>query len=109
MVREVNIVNITDSLEKTLIHEIFVEVDVRVKMPFRYIQSTSFITDTDIHVNMIFLREYDSGLAKAKSLDEVYLMHTPKRYNHPNAQDYWIESIKRAEKLKRSIHVSLNG
>lgn len=94
----------SDILERTVKREIFEEVDVTVKEHISYVHSTSFMTDSDEHVvDIIFLCEYESGKAIAKSSDEVesvYWMTAQQVYEHPNAPDYLKDSIKKAENIK---------
>jgi 8-oxo-dGTP diphosphatase len=84
--------------------EIYEEVDVKVKEHLNYVHSTSFVTDSGENViDIVFLCEYESGEAIAKSPDEVESvnwMTVQQIYSHPNAPDYLKESIKRAENLK---------
>lgn len=98
--------NSSEILERTVKREIYEEVDVIVKKDVTYIHSTSFVTDSDEHVvDIVFLCEYESGKAIAKSPDEVaavYWMTAQQVYEHSNAPDYLRESIKRAEDIKRA-------
>jgi 8-oxo-dGTP diphosphatase len=96
--------NTLDILERTVKREIYEEVDVKVKEHLNYVHSTSFVTDSGENViDIVFLCEYESGEAIAKSPDEVESvnwMTVQQIYSHPNAPDYLKESIKRAENLK---------
>ena len=96
--------NLSDILERTIKREIYEEVDVKVNDQLTYIHSTSFITDKGENVvDIVFLCEYESGKAIPKSIDEVEAvdwMKASQVYSHPNAPDYLIESIKRAEDRK---------
>ena len=81
--------NTTDILERTVQREIFEEVGIKVKENLTYIHSTSFITDPgeDV-VNIVFLCEYKSGQASAKSKDEIESVHwmtSQQIENHPYA------------------------
>ena len=95
--------NSGDILERTLVREIFEEVDVRVEESMEYVHSTSFVTDKgDPVVDVVFLCTYDSGIAIPKSRDEVEEVHwmtTEEIMSHPNAPSYLRESILRAEKV----------
>jgi len=99
--------NTSDILEQTVKREIFEEVDVKIREHPYYIHSTSFITDSGEHVvDVVFLCEYKSGEAIAKSPDEVESVHwmtVQQVNNHPNAPDYLRESIRRAEKIRRTF------
>ncbi|GEN30636.1 NADH pyrophosphatase NudC (nudix superfamily) [Cerasibacillus quisquiliarum] len=95
--------NTTDILERTVQREIFEEVGIKVKENLTYIHSTSFITDTgeDV-VNIVFLCEYESGKASAKSKDEIESVHwmtSQQIENHPYAPSYLKESIILANKI----------
>lgn len=98
--------NTSDILERTVKREIYEEVDVKVKEHIKYLHSTSFVADSGENVvDIVFLCEYESGEAIAKSPDEVEAVHwlTAKQIcNHQNAPVYLKESIKRAENLKRT-------
>lgn len=99
--------NSSNILERTVIREIFEEVDVKVKERLQYIHSTSFVADTGEHVvDVVFLCEYESGIAKVKSTDEVEAvswMTAQQVFNHPNAPDFLKESIRLAEKKRETI------
>ena len=92
-----------DILERTLNREILEEVGIEVKDNLRYLHSTSFVTDFGENVvDIVFLCEYESGEAFAKSPDEVedvMWMSTKEIMNHPNAPIYLKESIKCAESM----------
>jgi 8-oxo-dGTP diphosphatase len=96
--------NSSDILERTVKREIYEEVDVKVKEHLQYIHSTSFVADSGENVvDIVFLCEYESGKAIAKSPDEVEAvnwMTAQQVYEHPKAPDYLKESIKRAENMK---------
>lgn len=94
----------SDILERTLKREIDEEVGVIVKEKLKYIYSTSFVIGSDKNVvNIVFLCEYASGEAIAKSPDEVasvYWMTAQQIYEHRNAPDYLKESIKKAVSIR---------
>lgn len=96
--------NTSDILERTVIREIYKEVDLKVKEDLKYIHSTSFVADSGENVvDIVFLCECESGNAIPKSPDEVEAvnwMTARQVYEHPNAPDYLKESIKRAENMK---------
>lgn len=96
--------NTSEILERTVKREIYEEVDVLVKGQLTYVHSTSFIADSGENVvDIVFLCEYESGKAIAKSPDEVESVKwltAQQVYEHPNAPDYLKESIKRAENMK---------
>jgi len=61
----------SDILERTLIREIAEEVGIEVTN-LRYVNSSSFVTDSGEHVvDIVFLCDHQSGEAYAKSPDEV--------------------------------------
>ncbi|MGE8207793.1 NUDIX hydrolase [Heyndrickxia sp. NPDC080065] len=63
--------NTSDILERTLHREMDEEVGIKVKI-LQYVNSSSFVTDSGIHVvDIVFLCEHESGEAFAKSPDEV--------------------------------------
>ncbi|MBU9710723.1 NUDIX domain-containing protein [Evansella tamaricis] len=99
--------NTSDILERTVKREISEEVDVNVKEKLKYVHSTSFVADSGENVvDIVFLCEYDSGKAIAKSPDEVESinwMTAQQVYEHPNAPDYLKVSIKKAENVKSAI------
>lgn len=95
---------VLDVLEKTLVREIDEEVGIKIKENMQYIYSVSFETDQgEKVVNIIFLCEYESGRARAKSIDEVDEVHwltTDDILSLKEAPDYVKESIRRANALK---------
>ncbi|HEY4601944.1 MAG TPA: NUDIX domain-containing protein [Cerasibacillus sp.] len=95
--------NTTDILERTVKREIFEEVGIKVKDTIKYIHNTSFVTDSGEDViNIVFLCEYKSGQASAKSKDEVESVHwmtSQQIENHPYAPSYLKESILLANKI----------
>ncbi|WP_369899546.1 NUDIX domain-containing protein [Bacillus manliponensis] len=63
--------NSSDILERTLKREVFEEVGIQV-CNFKYVNSSSFVTDTGVAVvDIVFLCDYEHGQAYAKSADEV--------------------------------------
>lgn len=104
--------NSSNILERTVKREINEEVDVNVKEQVNYVHSTSFIADTGEKViDIVFLCEYESGMAFAKSPDEVESvnwMTAQQVYEHPNAPDYLKKSIKKAEEIK-NVNNSFRG
>lgn len=87
-------------LERTVKRECYEEVGVVIKDAVTFVYSSSFVTVDGRHViNMVFLCEYDSGTATAKSPDEVEAVHWMTREeisNHPQAPAWTKESIRRA-------------
>ena len=92
----------SDILEKTLKREITEEVGIEVSN-LRYVNSSSFVTDSGINVvDIVFLCDHESGEAFAKSpdeVDEVIWMTTQQILNNSNLPSYLKENIKLAEKL----------
>ena len=92
----------SDILEKTLKREITEEVGIEVSN-LRYVNSSSFVTDSGINVvDIVFLCNHESGEAFAKSpdeVDEVIWMTTQQILNNSNLPSYLKENIKLAEKL----------
>lgn len=92
----------SDILEKTLIREIAEEVGIEVSN-LRYVNSSSFVTDSGINVvDIVFLCDHESGEAFAKSpdeVDDVIWMTTQQILNNSNLPIYLKENIKLAEKL----------
>lgn len=92
----------TDILEKTLKREISEEVGIEVSN-LRYVNSSSFVTDSGINVvDIVFLCDHESGEPFAKSpdeVDEVIWMTTQQVLNNSNLPIYLKENIKLAEKL----------
>jgi 8-oxo-dGTP diphosphatase len=101
--------NSTDILERTVKREILEEVGIEVKENLYYVHSTSFETDSREHViDLVFLCEYETGEPFAKSPDEVdsvKWLTTSEIMNHPNAPIYLKESIKRADVLRKGMHL----
>ncbi|AMQ06600.1 NUDIX hydrolase [Sporosarcina psychrophila] len=92
----------SDILEKTIIREIAEEVGIEVSN-LRYVNSSSFVTDSGINVvDIVFLCDHESGEAFAKSpdeVDDVIWMTTQQILNNSNLPIYLKENIKLAEKL----------
>lgn len=92
----------SDILEKTLKREITEEVGIEVSN-LRYVNSSSFVTDSGINVvDIVFLCDHESGEAFANSpdeVDEVIWMTTQQILNNSNLPIYLKENIKLAEKL----------
>ncbi|MEK4715110.1 MULTISPECIES: NUDIX hydrolase [Sporosarcina] len=92
----------SDILEKTLIREIAEEVGIEVSN-LRYVNSSSFVTDSGINVvDIVFLCDHESGEAFAKSpdeVDDVIWMTTQQILNNSNLPIYLKGNIKLAEKL----------
>lgn len=92
----------TDILERTLEREIFEEVGIKVKN-LEYVNSTSFVTDTGLHVvDVVFLCEYETGEAFAKSTEEVdgvIWMSTNQILSHPQVPDYLKRNLELARKV----------
>jgi 8-oxo-dGTP diphosphatase len=92
----------SDILERTLIREIYEEVGIEVSN-LRYVNSSSFVTNLGVHVvDIVFLCDYQSGEAYAKSPDEVdsvCWMSTQHILNNDEIPSYLMENIKLAETL----------
>ncbi|MGG4166448.1 NUDIX domain-containing protein [Rossellomorea vietnamensis] len=89
-------------LERTLIREIFEEVDCEVT-GLKYVNSSSFDTDSGIHViDIVFLCHHKTGEPFAKSteeVDDVIWMTTLEILAHPELPVYLKENIKLADKM----------
>ena len=94
--------NSSDILERTLKREIFEEVGIQV-LNLRYVNSSSFVTDSGLHVvDIVFLCDHESGEAYAKSPDEVdgvFWMTTQHILTNSELPIYLKENIKLADKL----------
>jgi 8-oxo-dGTP diphosphatase len=92
----------TDILEKTLKREINEEVGIEVSN-LQYVNSSSFVTDSGIHVvDIVFLCDHVAGEPFAKSpdeVDDVIWMTTEQILKDFNLPSYLKENIKLAEKL----------
>jgi NADH pyrophosphatase NudC (nudix superfamily) len=97
----------SDILERTLIREIYEEVGIGVSNP-RYVNSSSFVTELGDHVvDIVFLCDYQSGEAYAKStdeVDEVHWMSTQQILNDDELPIYLKENIKLAD---RNVNLEL--
>ncbi|MCZ8542456.1 NUDIX hydrolase [Psychrobacillus psychrodurans] len=95
----------SDILEKTLKREITEEVGIEVSN-LRYVNSSSFVTDSGINVvDIVFLCDHELGEAFAKSpdeVDEVIWMTTQQILNNSDLPIYLKENIKLAEKLLKN-------
>jgi 8-oxo-dGTP diphosphatase len=104
--------NTTDILERTLKREILEEVGVEVTN-LRYVNSSSFVTDKGVHVvDIVFLCEHQSGVAYAKSPEEVadvVWLQTNQILEDPTLPPYLKENINLANQLlnKYITHGSL--
>jgi len=100
-----------EMLESNLKREVLEEVDLEIKN-VNYLYSSAFVTDKNEHVlNIVFLCEYQSGIAYPKSPDEVEdvkWMSSVEIERHRKAPVYLIESIKQAElKIGLTKRISL--
>ena len=100
-----------EMLESNLKREVLEEVDLEIKN-VNYLYSSAFVTDKNEHVlNIVFLCEYQSGIAYPKSPDEVEdvkWMSSDEIERHRKAPVYLIESIKQAElKIGLTKRISL--
>ncbi|MCR2823629.1 NUDIX hydrolase [Lederbergia panacisoli] len=94
--------NSSDILERTLKREIFEEVGIEVT-DLRYVNSSSFVTDSGLHViDIVFICRHKSGEPFAKSseeVDDVIWMTTKEILSHDGLPAYLKENIKLGEKL----------
>lgn len=101
--KEGNSINL---LERTLRRELYEEVGVKVKDKIIYVRNTSFeIENVGEVVDIVFLCEFEEGEPYIKSpdeVDQVYWMTTEEIFNHSNATNWLIDSIKEAEKLRKT-------
>ena len=92
----------SDILERTLIREIFEEVGCEVT-GLKYVNSSSFDTDSGIHViDIVFLCHHKTGEPFAKSteeVDDVIWMTTLEILAHPELPVFLKENIKLADKM----------
>lgn len=92
----------TDILERTLKREILEEIGIEVA-GIRYVNSSSFVTDTGLHViDIVFLCHHQSGEAYPKSpdeVDEIVWLTTSEILAHTELPDYLRENIKLANKV----------
>lgn len=95
-----------DILERTLHREIFEEVGIEVTS-LRYVNSSSFVTDSGVYViDIVFLCHYKSGEAYAKSpeeIDDVVWMETSEIVTHTDLPVYLKENIKLADILLNEV------
>lgn len=98
----------SDILERTLHREIFEEVGIEVA-ELQYVNSSSFVTDSGIHViDIVFLCQYKSGEPYAKAVDEVddvVWMTTAEILTHPKLPDYLKENVKRATAINQPLSI----
>jgi 8-oxo-dGTP diphosphatase len=91
-----------DILERTLKREIFEEVGIEVK-GLQYVNSSSFVTDSGIHViDIVFLCQHKLGEPYAKSkeeVDEVMWMSTAEILTRNDLPQFLIENVKRADEV----------
>jgi 8-oxo-dGTP diphosphatase len=96
----------TDILESTLKREISEEVGIEV-MNLRYVNSSSFVTDSGLNVvDIVFLCDHQSGEAFARSSDEVesiVWMTTQQIITNSDLPIYLKESIKIADKMVKAL------
>ena len=101
----------SDILERTLKREITEEVGIEVSN-LRYVNSSSFVTDSGINVvDIVFLCDHESGVAFAKSpdeVDDVIWMTTQQILNNSNLPIYLKENIKLAEKMVNNNSVVIS-
>jgi 8-oxo-dGTP diphosphatase len=94
--------NSSDILERTLHREIFEEVGIEVTR-LKYVNSSSFVTDSGINViDIVFLCHHKSGQPYAKSTEEVdgvVWMTTTEILSHKDLPIYLKENVKLAESL----------
>ena len=97
----------SEVLERTIIREVEEEVGLVIDGRPRYIQSTSFVTDTGDHVvNISFLCEGVEGeayIASSDEVDAVYWMTPEEVYAHAKALDYLKDSVEKAEALRTGV------
>lgn len=98
--------NTLDLLERSVQREIFEEVGIEVKADMHYVYNSSFVANDNVHVvNVVFLCVYDKGVAHRKSPQEVEAVHwmtLAEIMDHPKTPPWTIESIQRAEALRKS-------
>ena len=98
----------SDILERTLHREIYEEVGIKVA-ELQYVNSSSFITDSGIHViDIVFLCQYQSGEPYAKAVDEVddvIWMTTSEILDHPELPGFLKENVKRAAAINQPLSI----
>lgn len=97
-------------LERTLKREIFEEVGIEVT-DLRYVNSSSFVTDSGINVvDIVFLCHHKSGEPFAKSheeVDKVIWMTTSEILAHTDLPVYLKENVKLADEiLQKNLYVN---
>lgn len=96
-------------LEKSLMREILEEVDIKVQKKMYYLKSNTFITEKkECVIDIVFLCEYASGIAKCNSKDEVsevMWVSTEELLNNKKAPPWLKSSIQIADKKKQEIFV----
>ncbi|WP_442600239.1 NUDIX domain-containing protein [Neobacillus sp. D3-1R] len=99
--------NSTEILERTLQREVFEEVGVEIQN-LNYVNSSSFVTETGLHVvDIVFQCELKAGEAFVKSpeeVDEVVWLSTSEIVNHLDIPEYLKENIKEAEKVRKKVY-----
>jgi 8-oxo-dGTP diphosphatase len=97
-----------DILERTLKREIFEEVGIEVK-GLQYVNSSSFVTDSGIHViDIVFLCQHKLGEPYAKSteeVDEVMWMTTAEILARHDLPHYLIENVQRADAVLKGSSI----
>ncbi|MBN8191859.1 NUDIX domain-containing protein [Bacillus sp. NTK074B] len=92
----------SDILERTVIREIFEEVGIKVT-GLTYVNSSSFVTESGIHViDIVFLCHHKAGEPYAKSVeevDDVVWLTTSEILDHTELPVYLKENIKLADKM----------
>lgn len=91
-------------LERTVKREFYEEVGIEIKDTVTFVYSSSFVTDDGCNIiNMVFLCDYDRGIAHNKSLDEVEAVHWmtyDEITNHPKAPPWTKESLRRVQEVR---------
>lgn len=97
--------NSTDILERTLIREVEEEVGVTVSN-LSYVNSSSFVTDSGVHVvDIVFLCSYEAGEPFAKDPEEVAginWMTTQEILSHSEIPGFLKNNIQLAENVMKS-------
>lgn len=106
---KVEINSIMDNvLEETLKREIMEEVGIEIFDKIYYVESKAFLTDKgQMVIDIVFFCKYKSGEASCVSTDEVreiYWMSYEEIISNPNSPKWLVESIKKAEKIKRESY-----
>nr|WP_237391746.1 NUDIX domain-containing protein [Paenibacillus dendrobii] len=99
-------------LERTVRRELLEEVGVEIQEKMHFVHSSSFVTEKGHHViNVVFICDYKEGIAHPKSPEEVaavYWMTAEEIVHHPKAPPWTIESVKRAELLRKELHAEVD-